>query len=169
MLHCEARRPARRLAGPFVPLSEQDPALWVPAYLREAELELAAASERGRVGRYQLEAAIQSVHAERAHGGSTDWQAIALFHSQLVRLAPTVGARVAQAAAVLEVEGATSARALLDAIEPALVVSYQPYWAVRAHLLCRLERGALASEAFDRAIGLAEDDAVRRYLIERRR
>jgi predicted RNA polymerase sigma factor len=169
MLHCEARRPARRREGRFVPLSEQEPTLWVRAYLQEAEQELAAAAALARVGRYQLEAAIQSVHAERAHGGATDWRAVALFHSQLVRLSPTVGALVAQAAAVGEVEGAGAALALLDAIAPALVVSYQPYWAVRAHLLSRLERRALASEAFDRAIGLTEDDAVRRYLIERRR
>jgi predicted RNA polymerase sigma factor len=168
MLHCEARRPARRQDGRFVPLSEQDPALWIAAAMAEAEQELAAAARREKLGRYQLEAAIQSVHAERAHGGRTDWHAIALFHAQLVQLSPTVGARVARAAALAEVDGAEAALALLDAIEPGLVVSYQPYWAVRAHLLLALQQQARASLAFDRAIGLAEDDAIRRYLIERR-
>jgi predicted RNA polymerase sigma factor len=66
------------------------------------------------------------------------------------------------------VDGAEAALALLDAIEPGLVVSYQPYWAVRAHLLLALQQQVRASLAFDRAIGLAEDDAIRRYLIERR-
>src|SRR6202051_130086 len=75
--HCEARRAARRSAdGRYVPLSEQDCQKWHLPLIPEAEPHLAAASGRGRAGRFQLEAAIQSVHAERAPGGRIQWNAI---------------------------------------------------------------------------------------------
>ena len=64
MLHCEARRTARRdREGHYVPLSEQDPKLWSLPLIEEAERHLAQASKSGQLGRFQLEAAIQSVHA----------------------------------------------------------------------------------------------------------
>ena len=169
MLYCESRRPARRDEdGRFVPLSEQDPRLWTGAMIDEAEHELADAAPKARPGRFQLEAAIQSVHAERARSGNTDWSAIVWFYERLVELSPAIGVRVGRAAAVAEIEGPRAALALLDEIEEESVQSYQPYWAVRAHLLKQLRRGQEADEAFDRAIGLAEDDAVRRFLLERR-
>lgn len=169
VLHCEARRPARRAAdGRFVPLLEQDPGLWDAAMTAEAEAELAEAAPRARLGRFQLEAAIQSVHAERARSGRTDWRAIAWFYERLVELSPTLGARVARAAATAEVHGAQAGLSLLDEIPGGWVASYQPYWAVRAHLLQRSGRAREAAEAFDRAIGLAEDEAVRRFLLDRR-
>jgi len=168
MLHCEARRAARRSAdGMFVPLSEQDPALWNASLISQAERLLASAAEAGRPGRFQLEAAIQSVHAERARTGQTDWHAIALFYEHLVRLSPALGALVARAAAVAEVKGPSRALELLGEIDPAQVETYQPYWAVRAHLLRGVHRYFEAVEAFDRALGLADDVAVRRQLLER--
>src|SRR5438552_5007343 len=98
MMFCDARRAARRTTvGRYVPLSEQNPAAWSAESIVEAERELAAAAPLGRVGRFQLEAAIQSIHAERARSGRTDWDAIVLFYEHLVGIAPTLGARVAQA------------------------------------------------------------------------
>jgi RNA polymerase sigma-70 factor (ECF subfamily) len=169
LLHCDARRAAGRTKdGRYVPLSEQKPAAWSKTKIREAEAELAAASKFGRIGRFQIEAAIQSVHAERARTGGTDWVAIGVFYEHLVAIAPTLGARVAQAAAVAEAHGAASGLALLDEIEPSAVATYQPYWAVRAHLLRGEKRDEEAREAYDRAIGLAEDPSIRRFLLERR-
>jgi len=169
MLHCEARRPARRSAeGKFVPLLEQDPRAWHTPLIAEAERELIAAARNARLGRFQIEAAIQSVHAERAHSGRTDWRAIARFYDQLVQVAPSLGAAVARAAAHAEATNAETGLALLDQIDTDSVTSYQPYWAVRAHLLRELRRDREAREAFDRAIGLSEDDAVRTFLLERR-
>jgi predicted RNA polymerase sigma factor len=169
MLHCEARRPARRTAdGKFVPLSEQNPREWVAPLIEEAERELVAAARNPRLGRFQLEAAIQSVHAERAHSGRTDWRAIAHFYDQLVVIAPSLGAAVGRAAAHAESESAKAGLSLLDEIDADAVTSYQPYWAVRAHLLSELQRTREAKDAYDRAIGLSEDDAVRRFLLERR-
>ncbi len=169
VLHCEARRRARRTPeGHYVPLSEQDTALWSGELMEEAERELTAAARTGRPGRFQLEAAIQSVHAERARTGRTEWGAIAVFYEHLVHLTPTLGARVGHAAAVAEVRGPEVGVALLDGIAPAAVSAYQPYWAVRAHLLERADRRSEARAAYDRAIGLATDDAVQQFLLDRR-
>ena len=169
MLFCEARRDARRASdGRFVPLSEQDCSSWSRPAIQEAEVELGEAARMRRIGRFQLEAAIQSVHADRAQTGLTDWNAIVGFYEHLVRLSPTLGARVAQAAAVAEARDAAEGLALLDAIDRSDVATYQPYWAVRAHLLRGTGDAAGASEAYDRAIGLTEDPAIRRFLLERR-
>ncbi len=169
MLYCEARRPARRGEdGRFIPLSEQNPRLWIAATIEEAEAELGELARRARLGRFQLEAAIQSVHAERARTGRSDWEAIAWFYDRLVGLSPALGARVGRAAAIAEVKGAASALSELDRIEDPSIKTYQPYWAVRAHLLKQLDRVGEARAAFDRAAGLAEDEAVRRFLLERR-
>jgi RNA polymerase sigma-70 factor (ECF subfamily) len=168
MLHCEARQSARRSAeGRFVPLSDQDPARWNIAMIAEAERLLAHAATLSRLGRFQIEAAIQSVHAERARTGYTDWNAIALFYERLVQLSPTLGAFVARAAAVAEVSGAPRGLELLNDLEATAVATYQPYWAVRAHLLKSMNRYGEAVEAFDRAMGLADDSAVRRQLLDR--
>jgi predicted RNA polymerase sigma factor len=169
MLYCEARRPARRgRDGRYVPLSEQDPQQWSLPLIEEAERHLTEASSRGRNGRFQLEAAIQSVHAERARTGRIDWGAIMLFYEQLIRISPTLGMRTGYAAAVAEANGAEAGLAALDGIDPDDVSAYQPYWAVRAHLLQRLGKKSEAVDAFDRAIGLAEDTAVREFLLQKR-
>jgi RNA polymerase sigma-70 factor (ECF subfamily) len=169
MLHCEARRPARRgTDGRFIPLLEQDSRQWSRPLIEEAESHLAAAAKLGRTGRFQLEAAIQSVHAERARSGRTEWRAIAMFYEQLLRISPTLGTRTGYAAAVAEAQGPEASLRILDEIDKDDVSGYQPYWAARAHLLQRLGRMFEAAEAFDRAIGLTEDPAVRQFLLQRR-
>ena len=166
MLHCEARRDARRTsAGAYVPLSRQDPGRWSTPMIEEAEQCLSVAAERAQLGRFQLEAAIQSAHAQRARTGHTDWEAIAVIYEALVRLAPTIGALVGRAAAVAEARGAEAGWALLEAVPPDAIRSYQPYWAVAAHLLQRLGRSSDAEAAYGRAIGLCEDPAMREFLI----
>jgi len=169
MLHCEARRAARRGPdGRYVPLSEQDPRLWSLPLIEEAESHLAEASKYGRPGRFQLEAAIQSVHAERGRSGRIEWTAIVQFYEQLNRISPTVGRRTGYAAALAEVNGPQAGLEVLDAIDQSAVSAYQPYWAVRAHLLQLLGKGAEAQHAYYRAIGLAEDPAVREFLLRKR-
>jgi predicted RNA polymerase sigma factor len=169
MLHCEARRPARRGAGGrYVPLADQDCRLWKETLIAEAEQQLALAARRSRVGRFQLEAAIQSVHAERRRSGITEWPAIAAFYDRLAILTGAVGAEVGRAAAHAEVEGPAAALNMLDRIDPKLSSSYQPYWAVRAHLLDQMGDGAGAVAAYTRAIELTADEAVRGFLLRRR-
>ncbi|WP_054310570.1 DUF6596 domain-containing protein [Mesorhizobium sp. 1M-11] len=168
MLHCEARQAARRDGrGAYVPLADQDCALWSGSLAAEAEQQLATASRAGRIGRFQLEAAIQSVHAQRAINGYTDWEAVSLLYGGLVEIAPTLGARVGRAAAIAEARGAEAALALLWELPKAVAATYQPYWALKAHLLARLGAIADALEAYDRAIGLSDDAAMRDFLIGR--
>src|SRR6202140_942704 len=151
MLHCEARRGARRGAdGRYIPLSEQDPRQWSLPLIEEAERHLAEASSRSRAGRFQPEAAIQSVHAERARSGRTEWPPITLFYEELVRISPALGTRTGYAAAVGEANGPEAGLAVLDGIDLNDVSAYQPHWAVRAHLLERLGKASEAVDAFER-------------------
>src|SRR5438876_4021848 len=168
-LHCEARRPARRDAkGRYVPLSEQNPEQWWGPLIEEAERHLAEGFKLGRIGRFQLEAAIQSAHAERARSGRTDWAAIVLFYEQLLKVSGALGTRVGNAAAVAEANGLEAGLAVLESIDRDAVADYQPYWAVRAHLLQKIGKTGQASEAYDRAIGLAVDTAVGEFLLQKR-
>src|SRR5262249_30307854 len=106
MLHCEARRAARRgPRGGGGPLFGQEAGCLSTSLIAEAERLLTQAAGSGRPGRFQLEAAIQSVHAERAQSGRTDWTAIAMFYDQLVRISPTLGRRTGYAAALAEAVG----------------------------------------------------------------
>jgi RNA polymerase sigma-70 factor (ECF subfamily) len=170
MLHCEARRTARRgPTGDYVLLSQQDPAQWLRAMIDEAEQLLMKAASFRRPGRFQLEAAIQSVHAERVRGLTTDWNAIACFYEHLVRLSPGVGARTGYAAAIANCQGPQAGLAVLDEIAnvcgPSTLSVYQPFWAVRAHLLQASGERVQAREAYDKAIGLSRDPAVREFLV----
>jgi predicted RNA polymerase sigma factor len=169
MLHCEARRAARRdRNGRYIPLSEQDCTLWSLPLIEEAERHLAEASKHAHPGRFQLEAAIQSVHAERARTGRIEWRAIAGFYEQLIRISPTFGTRTAYAAALAEANGAQQGLAVLDTIDQNAVSGYQPYWAVRAHLLQCIGKIQESQNAYDQAIGLAEDPAVKKFLLKKR-
>ncbi len=168
MLYCEARRPARRGGdGSYVPLSDQDVGLWSRPMIDEAERLLTATAAMGRAGCYQIEAAIQSAHAMRMTTGRRNWDSIVLLYETLADIAPAVGALIGRAAALAEDRGAVAGLAALDAIDPAVVRSHQPYWAVRADLLTRLRRSSEAADAYDRAIGLSEDEAVRSFLQRR--
>ncbi|QHW31348.1 RNA polymerase subunit sigma-70 [Paenibacillus rhizovicinus] len=168
MLHCEARQQARRDdAGSYVPLSEQDTSRWSSSLIAEAERCLHAAARANRIGRFQLMAAIQSVHAQRARTGRTEWQEIALLYEGLSRLSPTLGILVGRAAAVAEAYGPREGLTLLEAIPHAKIGSYQPYWALAAHVHRKLENFGEARTAYSLAIGLCEDRSVRRFLRQR--
>jgi predicted RNA polymerase sigma factor len=169
MLYCEARRAARRdRDGRYVPLSDQDPKQWSLSLIEEAEHHLADASKHASPGRFQLEAAIQSVHSERVRSGRIEWGAIAQFYQHLIRIGPTLGAQTGYAAALAAAQRPEQGLAVLDAIDQKAAASYQPYWAARAHLLQCLGKSTEASDAYERAIGLAEDPAVREFLLKRR-
>jgi RNA polymerase sigma-70 factor (ECF subfamily) len=168
LLHCEARRAARRTPeGGYVPLSEQDVRLWDRAMIAEAEGVLVRALSAGALGRFQLEAAIQSAHAARVVTGRTDWPAVVALYDRLVEIAPTLGALVGRAAALGEARGCLEGLAALAELPEERVATYQPWWAARAHLLAGAGRRDAALEAYARAIGLSEDPAARHFLLGR--
>lgn len=165
MLHCEARREARHDdKGNYIPLSEQPCTRWEQSLIMEAERYLHAASQAGGIGRFQLMAAIQSVHAQRLWTGRIEWEAIAQLYEGLIRMHSTLGALVGRAAAVAEAYGLKHGIALLEAIPSAEVVNYQPYWALAGHLYKRMRRTEDARSAYSRAIGLSTDRSVRQFL-----
>jgi RNA polymerase sigma-70 factor (ECF subfamily) len=168
MLHLEARRPARRVDGRFVPLEEQDIALWRADLQGEAELILRRAARAGRMGRFQLEAAIQSAHAARRGRGETDWDAIVSLYEGLAGFASSPVVRLNRAAAIARRDGAAAGLAALDALDAPALKSYQPYWALRADVLAKFGRVEEARAAYDEAIARERDGAVIRFLSERR-
>ena len=154
---------ARRRPGAFVPLDEQDPAGWDAALLDEGEGYLRRASAHGGVpGRFQLEAAIQAVHADRRRTGTTDWAALRSLSTALVAIAPSLGARVALAAVIGRTDGAEAGLGALP--EASAALTFQPWWATRADLLLRSNRLDEARDAFQRAAALTDDPDVRAYL-----
>ncbi|AZV18830.1 MAG: RNA polymerase sigma factor [Mesorhizobium sp.] len=166
MLFAESRRAARRSAeGDFVPLAEQDCLLWDRALIDEAEALLSHAAAKGVIGRYQLEAAVQSAHAARRLTGRTDWVAIQELYDALLSIAGSPVVAINRAVAIAEAEGAVAGLAALYVLgDDKRLDEYQPYWAARAGLLARLGQVPQACEAYDRAIGLERDPAVRRFL-----
>jgi RNA polymerase sigma-70 factor, ECF subfamily len=190
MLYCQSRKAARRNAdGAYVPLSLQHVTDWNAEMIAEAESVLQAAARIGRPGRFQLEAAIQSAHIARTRdmrrtdvhrggarqrGDRDNGVAIVALYDSLLKYAPTVGALVGRAAAVGEAFGAAAglhaADAIAEIVDAGVLQDYQPWWALRAHLLQRLSQQD-ASRAHDartarvRAAGLTQDAAVRAYLL----
>src|SRR6516165_916900 len=170
MLHAEARRGARRNArGEYVPLADQDPALWDTPLIEEAEALLFRASVMGAIGRYQLEAAVQSAHVVRRRTGRSDWAAIERLYDALSAITGSPVVAINRAIAVAETQGPKAGLAALDTLaDDARLAEYQPYWAARAGLLARADDVAAADAAYQRAIGLESDPAVRRFLQQRR-
>lgn len=159
-----ARQPSTGASvGRFVPLSKQDTNLWSAERLNRAEDLLLRASRLNKLGRFQVEAAIQSVHCDRRKTGTTDWQAVTQLYEGLLQLAPTIGAAVAQAAAVGEAHGPQAGLRALDRINPDAVAQHQAYWATRAHLLAKSDPIA-AKHAYERAVELTESGLVRGFL-----
>lgn len=170
MLFAESRREARRdAAGDYVPLGWQDRSRWDGAMIEAAEAELMRASRAGRIGRYQIEAAIQSAHVVGRVTGHSDWAAIEQLYDVLVRLTGSPVAAINRCVAIAETRGPEAALTALDEIAAdARLEAYQPYWVARADCLARTGERATAREAYQRAIGLETDPVVRRFLQERK-
>jgi RNA polymerase sigma-70 factor (ECF subfamily) len=169
MLYAEGRRAARRTAlGEYVPLEEQSVEAWDAVLIEQAEALLLRASGLGRVGRFQLEAAVQSAHVIRRRTGRSDWPAIVRLYDALAELTGSPVVAINRAVAVAETSGVATALRQLDALadDPRLV-AYQPYWAARAVLLAGAGMTVEAKAAYQRAIGLEPDPAVRRFLSKR--
>ena len=170
MLHAEARRRARRSAdGEVVPLADQDQLLWDDAQIAEAESLLHRAGPMGRIGRFQLEAAVQSAHVDRCRNGAASWSHVAELYNALFALTGSPVVLINRALAIAEVDGAAAGlESMPDQAADSRLTEYQPYWAARSELLARTGAFAEARRANEIAIGLERDPAVRRFL-ERRR
>lgn len=164
MLLAHARRDARVDAdGRLVLLAEQDRSRWHAAEVAEGLDLVRGCLALGRPGLYQVQAALQAVHADAPVGGLTDWSNILDLYDLLLTLAPTPVVRLNRAVAVAEVHGPQQALAEVDALD---LASYRPLHVVRAELLTRLDRPEQARAAFDAALALpgsaVEDEHLRR-------
>jgi RNA polymerase sigma-70 factor (ECF subfamily) len=165
MLFLQSRRKARRKDGAFVPLAAQDMILWEMEEISQAESLLRRAGEMGRMGRYQLEAAIQSVHAARRLTGDTDWRALCLLYQALFQITGSVVVKLNWAVAIAEADDVAAALAALpDQQQFPELEHFQPYHAVRAELLARASRADEALQAYGQAIALQKDAAVSNFL-----
>jgi RNA polymerase sigma-70 factor (ECF subfamily) len=169
LLHAEARRRARRSDdGEFIPLAKQDLALWDCRQIAEAETLLHRAGAMGRIGRFQLEAAVQSAHVDRCRTGNDNWAQIVDLYDALFALTGSPVVLINRALAIAECQSAGAAlEAMPDLADDARLAEYQPYWAARADLLARTGANAEARHGYEIAIGLERDPAVRQFL-ERR-
>jgi RNA polymerase sigma-70 factor (ECF subfamily) len=164
---CEARRPARDAV--FQPLHEQDPGRWDQGLIARANAALMQAATHRTAGPFQLEAAIQAAHVHGRIDGHVPWDGITRLYDRLLALAPTLGARIAQAIALAHsLADPGAGLRLLDAMEHDRVASHQPWWAARAHLLALAGAHADAAAAYGRALGLTVEPRLRAWIAQRR-
>ena len=162
-----ARDPSRRRSdGTMISFLEQDIELWDLSLIREAERLLTQAHRGGILGRFQLEAAIESAHIKGRYRGETDWPAILTLYQGLLTTTSNLGPRVAFAGALLEAGELLQAEEVLQSLQPESVAHYQPYWATQAALLKTLGRQKESQEALARAKALSQSPAQKAFLEE---
>ncbi len=162
LLLTESRRASRtRPDGSLVLLGEQDRRRWDRALIEEGQAIVRRCLRRNQPGAYQLQAAINVVHADAATVEQTDWSQIVALYDQLLAVAPTPVVALNRAIAIGEVQGAAAALTLVDELD---LDSYHPFHATRADLLRRLGRSSEAAAAYERAAAMAPTDAERHFL-----
>jgi RNA polymerase sigma-70 factor (ECF subfamily) len=163
MLLIEARRPARTTPdGDLVRLPDQDRSWWDAALVAEGQDLVRRCLRRNRPGPYQVQAAVNAVHADAATAADTDWRQILALYDQLVALTPTPVVALHRAVAVAEVHGAAAGLAVVAELDT--LDGHHTFHAVRADLLRRLGRDGEALAAYERAADLAGNAAERRFL-----
>jgi RNA polymerase sigma-70 factor (ECF subfamily) len=162
LLLTESRRASRtRPDGSLVVLGEQDRTQWGRALIEEGQTILRQCGRRNQAGAYQLQAAINAVHADAATVEETDWPQIVALYDRLLAVAPTPVVALNRAIAIGEVHGPAAALPLVDELD---LDGYHPYHATRADLLRRLGQHHEATVAYQRAAALAPTSAEREFL-----
>ncbi|WP_406304014.1 RNA polymerase sigma factor [Streptomyces sp. NBC_00885] len=162
LLLTESRRSSRmRPDGSLVLLGEQDRGRWDRGLIEEGQAIVRRCLRRDHPGAYQLQAAINAVHADAATFEQTDWWQILALYDQLLAIAPTPVVALNRAIAVGEVQGPAAALALVEELD---LDNYHPFHATRADLLRRLGRNSEAAVAYERAASMAPTDAEREFL-----
>lgn len=162
LLLTESRRPSRsRSDGSLVLLSEQDRTRWDRALIEEGHAIVRRCLQRNQPGPYQLQAAINAVHADASTFADTEWSQIVTLYDQLLTVAPTPVIALNRAIAIGEIDGAETALALVDDLD---LDDYYPFHATRADLLRRIGRDSEAAEAYERAAAATPSEAERDFL-----
>jgi RNA polymerase sigma-70 factor (ECF subfamily) len=162
LLLVEARRASRTASdGSLVLLADQNRSQWERALIDEGHAIVRRCLRHNRPGPYQIQAAIQAVHADAPTFGATDWPQIVALYDQLLAIAPTPVVALNRAIAIGEVEGPAVALAVIDDLD---LEDYHAFHATRADLLSRLGQSAEAALVFARAAELAPTEAEREFL-----
>jgi RNA polymerase sigma-70 factor (ECF subfamily) len=162
VLLTESRRASRtRPDGSLVLLGEQDRRQWDRALIEEGQALVRWCLRRDQPGPYQIQAAINAVHADAAAAAQTDWAQILALYDQLLAVAPTPIVALNRAIAIGEVDGPAAALALVDQLD---LDNYYPFHATHADLFRRLGRHSEAAYAYGRAAEMAPTDAEREFL-----
>jgi RNA polymerase sigma-70 factor, ECF subfamily len=162
LLLTESRRASRRRPdGSLVLLGEQDRTRWDQSLIGEGQAIVRRCLRRNQPGPYQLQAAINAVHADAPTVERTDWAQIVALYDHLLAVAPTPVVALNRAVAVGEVQGPAAALALVDELD---LDNYHPFHATRADLLRRLGRHSEAALAYRRAAAIAPTEAERDFL-----
>ncbi|MRH89398.1 sigma-70 family RNA polymerase sigma factor [Nocardia sp. SYP-A9097] len=166
MLLTESRRTTRTTSdGSLIPLPKQDRTLWNRTLIEEGQALVRKCLHRNQPGPYQLQAAINAVHADATNPAETDWQQILHLYDQLETLSPSPIISLNRAVALAEVHGPQSA---LDAVDALNLQQYYLFHAIRADLLRRLGKSAEAAQAYDAAITRTHNQAERNFLLAQR-
>jgi len=166
MLLTESRRAARTAPdGALVLLADQDRSRWDHALIAEGQALVRQCLRRGQPGPYQIQAAINAVHADAPIAAATDWNQILTLYDQLLAVAPSPVVALNRAVAVAEVGDPAAALAIVDGLD---LGQYYLFHAIRADLLRRLGRPAEADAAYEAAIVRAGNEAERAYLTRAR-
>jgi RNA polymerase sigma-70 factor (ECF subfamily) len=169
MLLHDSRRKARvDAAGALVTLEEQDRSLWDREQINEGLRLVDSALRMGRVGPYQLQAAIVALHASARSSAETDWPEIAALYGELARINPSPVVQLNGAVAIGMSEGPHRGLALIDELgHSGELERYHLFHAARADMLRRLGSFEAAADAYRRALALMANSVERAYL-ERR-
>jgi len=188
MLLTESRRTARTAPdGSLVLLADQDRSRWDRGLIAEGQALVRQCLRRGQPGPYQIQAAINAVHADTVHGdrvhedtadrgaGATDWGQILQLYDQLLAVAPSPVVALHRAVAVAEVDGPATALALVDKLGASAgqgsgpsLAGYHLFHAIRADLLRRLGRAREAAAAYDEALARTANATERDFLRRQR-
>jgi len=167
MLLADARRAARTTGdGELVLLADQNRALWNRELIAEGQGIVRDLLRRNQPGPYQIQAAINAVHADAGTAALTDWWQILQLYDQLLAVAPTEVIALNRAVAVAEVRGPDVALVLVDDLSG--LDDYYLLHAVRADLLHRLGRNAEAAKEYDAALSRTENAGERDFLLRAR-
>jgi RNA polymerase sigma-70 factor (ECF subfamily) len=171
MLVQDSRREARmNKLGELVILEEQDRASWDQKKIAEGINLIERVLPLGRVGNYQIQAAIAAVHAEAKTANETDWPQIVALYRELKRVnsSPIVALNHAVSVA-MSGELATGLALMDEANAGRKLDHYYLYHASRADLLRRLHRKHEATNAYRRALALTTNQVEQQFLRRRLR
>jgi len=168
LLHDSRRRSREDESGNMIMLEFQIRALWDKAKITEGTELLKQTLSMGKVGPFQLQAAISALHAEAAAWDKTDWPQIVALYELLYAMQPSPVIRINQAVAVSYAQSPQQALQLLDTIEEKSVVDqYQPYRVARAAFLHQVGEKSQAREQLSLAIDATDNEREKEFLTNR--